>query len=370
MQFGIGVIGATGFIGTPYRQEIRDSHDDVRIVALCARRQDRLEQARAEDGAELITDDWRQVVAHPSVNLVLVLTPDALHMDPVMACAQQRKHLLCEKPLGADASQAHTMWQAVQAAGIGHFVPYWTRYVASFQRARKLVHEGRLGEIRAFVYRWHNPRPISMPFTWRDDAALSAAGSIADVGSHAYDTLRYILGQEAKRVLASTGVIMPAKPDLGNIDLSEALTWGEENQAALGPTRKGSVPDFGQVILEYSSGLVGSMTVSHAGYLRKGFAPELELHGTLGSLSVDRLKGELHFADSPNPACQLETVTDNGIGNRFQQYVFPGIRDHIAGTISSHPGMEDGWRVQVFTDAVVASAKRGGWVELREIEKI
>ena len=39
-----------------------------------------------------------------------------------------------------------------------------------------------------------------MPFTWRDDAALSSAGSIADVGSHAYDTVRWILGDNAKRV--------------------------------------------------------------------------------------------------------------------------------------------------------------------------
>ena len=367
MEFGIGVIGATGFIGTPYRQEIRDSGDDVRVVALCARRQDRLERAGAEDGAELLASDWQQVVEHPDVNLVLVLTPDALHFDPVMASAQLGKHLVCEKPLGTDVRQARTMWQAVQAAGVAHFVPYWTRYVPAFRRARELVREGRLGKLRAFVYRWHNPRPLSMPFTWRDDATLSSAGSIADVGSHAYDTLRFILGEEAQRVLAHTKVVMPAKPDLGAIDLSEALSWGEEHQSSSQPTRKGTVPDYGQVSLDYASGMVGSITVSHASYLRKGFGPELELHGTLGSLSVDRIAGELRFADSPEPARQLETVEDSGFGNRFQKHVFPALRDRIAGKESLHPGMEDGWRVQIFTDAVVASAQRGGWVKLAEV---
>ena len=57
--------------------------------------------------------------------------------------------------------------------------------------AREVLDSGVLGEIRGVVYRWHNPRPMDMPLTWRDDDSLSAAGSIADGGSHAYDTLRW-----------------------------------------------------------------------------------------------------------------------------------------------------------------------------------
>ncbi len=140
MRFGIGIIGATGYIGTPYRAEIRESNDEnARILALCARRQDRLAAAGEEDGAELLTDNWHKVVEHPDVNLVLVLTPDALHYEPVMACAELNKHVLCEKPVGTSVAQAHAMWQAVHVAGLGHFVPFWTRYVPSFQRARQLV---------------------------------------------------------------------------------------------------------------------------------------------------------------------------------------------------------------------------------------
>ena len=46
MKFGIGVIGATGYIGTPYRKEIRETPDAARIVALCARRRNRMEEAQ------------------------------------------------------------------------------------------------------------------------------------------------------------------------------------------------------------------------------------------------------------------------------------------------------------------------------------
>jgi len=45
MKFHVGVIGATGYIGTPYREEMRGAPDAARIVALCARRHDRLQAA-------------------------------------------------------------------------------------------------------------------------------------------------------------------------------------------------------------------------------------------------------------------------------------------------------------------------------------
>ena len=45
MKFKVGVIGATGYIGTPYRSEIREATGDAEIVALCARRRDRLKVA-------------------------------------------------------------------------------------------------------------------------------------------------------------------------------------------------------------------------------------------------------------------------------------------------------------------------------------
>lgn len=368
MAYRVGVIGATGYIGTPYRREIREASQDARIVALCARRQDRLARAAEEDGATLITRDWRQVVECPDVNLVLVLTPDALHFDPVLASIELGKQVLCEKPVGKNVLEASTLWQAARDKSLASFVPYWTRYVPAFRRARQLVSEGRLGNVRSVIYRWHNPRPLHMPFTWRDDAELSSAGSIADVGSHAYDTICFILSQEAKRVLTHAEVVMPAKRDAGDIDLAEAISVGERG----GPgdaarSRKGSVPDYAQVAVELQDGAVASILLSHASYLRKGFAPELELHGTKGSLSVDRVRGELRWADSSEPAELLETIEHDGSCNRFENYVFPAL-EQSPHDGAEHPDLKQGWRVQRFTDAALLSARRRTWVDLDEFD--
>ncbi len=370
MKFQVGVIGATGFIGTPYRAEIRDSADDASIVALCARRQDRLAAAAKEDGAALATDDWRKVVEHPDVNLLVVATPDALHYDAVMACAKLGKHVVCEKPVGANAREAFEMWAAYRDKRLGHFVPFWTRYVPVFRRAREIVTAGKLGDIKAAIYRWHNPRPAAMPFTWRDDATLSAAGSIADVGSHAYDTVRWILGDEAQRVFAHADVITAAKPEIGAVDLAEALDWGGSHSAAdaCGKLRKGTAYDYATIAWEFNGGAVGALVLSHAPYIRKGLAPELELHGSEASLAVDRIDSTISILRSGEETVQQEAIADPGFGNRFAKHVFPAIRQRIAGGGSDHPGLDDGWRVQVFTTAAVRSAKSGAWIELSSID--
>ena len=372
MRFGLGIIGATGYIGTPYRAEIRQSPDDAKIVALCARRQDRLAAAAKEDGAELATSDWREVVEHPDVNLVLVLTPDALHFEPAMACAGLGKHLFCEKPVGMNVDEAAKIWQAYRGTQLGHFVPYWTRYVPIFQRARQLVAEGQLGEIKAVVYRWHNPRPASMPFTWRDDATLSSAGTVADVGSHAYDMLRWILGEEARRVQAHADVITAAKPDLGDVDLQEALDWGGTHQHGEAERHcKGTAFDYANIAMEFCSGAVGTMVLSHATYLRKALAPELELHGTEASLAVDRIRWRIVMTRPGSDETEIvDTLPFDNFGNRFAQHVFPALRERASGADCGHPGLEDGWRVQLFTDAVALSAKRRTWVELAELQTI
>ena len=138
--FRIGILGATGYIGAPYRQEIRES-DDAQIIALCARRPEPLANAAAEDHAQLATSDWREVVDHPEVNLLIVATPDALHHEAVLACAEADKHLFCEKPVGVNAEEARTMRDAFRSRPqLATYVPFWTRYVGVFSEARKVIH--------------------------------------------------------------------------------------------------------------------------------------------------------------------------------------------------------------------------------------
>jgi len=365
---GVGVLGATGYIGEPYRAEMRQC-DGVRIIAVCARRKEPLQRAALEDGADLATDDWRQVIEHPDVNYVVVGTPDALHYEAVMAAAAAGKHLFCEKPLAMNVGEAREMLQAyLDKETLAHFVPLWTRWSPGFVAAKELIEGGAIGEVKAVIYRWHNPRPADMALTWRDDPTLSSSGTIADVGSHAYDTVRWIIGKDAIRVLAHADTITPAKLDFGNVNLTEALECGGQGTDGVS-SRKGNTVDYASIAWEFEGGVVGSIVLSHAPFLRRGLVPELELHGTEASLTVDRFHGKVTIGRPDNSVEVVKEVDPGGfdIGNRFEKWVIPALREVMGGKSQLEvdaPNLVDGLKAQLFTDASLKSSKTGEWVDV------
>ena len=368
MQFKVGILGATGYIGTPYRSEIRGAAEDATIIALCARRKALLEQAGQEDGALLVTTKWQEVVEHPEVNLVLVATPDLFHHEAVLAAAAAGKHMICEKPVGMNVAEAEAMWAVYRDSGLASFVPFWTRYLPCFVKAREMVQAGDLGTIKSLFYRWFNPRPAALPFTWRDDTSVSSAGSIADMGSHAYDMIRWILGQEAVRVLVHAKVLTPPKPDLGEVNLTEALEWGSGHELKnAATTRLASANDYASIDFELDTGTVGTLVLSHATYIRKGLAPDLELHGSEGSLAIDRTTGSVTLVRPEAAPELLVTLPVDKLPNRFKEFVFPALRSQLESGTVDHPHLADGLKAQRFTDAAALSAQRGTWVQLAEV---
>ena len=133
-KFKVAVLGAAGYIGSPYRNEIRECPDQAEIVGLCGRRLDRLKACAAEDGDVFFSDDWQAVLDRDGLNLVLVCTPDAFHYEAVMECARRGIHVLCEKPVGINAAEAKQMLDAYVDKRLAHFVPFWTRYADAFRK--------------------------------------------------------------------------------------------------------------------------------------------------------------------------------------------------------------------------------------------
>src|SRR6185503_18254360 len=114
---------------------------------------------------------------------------------------------------------------------------------------------------------------------------------------------------EAVRVLAHADVLTPPKPDLGGINLDEALKWGQAHQAGEAErNRKGTAFDYATIAFELENQAAGALVLSHAPYLRKGLAPELELHGTRASLAVDRVAGTLSLVRPGQSPELLATV--------------------------------------------------------------
>ena len=94
------------------------------LKAACARNAERVQAFADTWGYESIETDWRALVAREDIDAVDICTPNNLHKEIALACAEAGKMILCEKPLSMDAAEGEEMCAAVEAAGVPNIVWY------------------------------------------------------------------------------------------------------------------------------------------------------------------------------------------------------------------------------------------------------
>ncbi|MBV8115902.1 MAG: Gfo/Idh/MocA family oxidoreductase [Silvibacterium sp.] len=137
--------------------------------------------------------------ASREIDSVFVVSPDALHLPHVKLAAKHGKAVLCEKPLGMNASEVEEMVAASETAGVRFGVAQNMRYNRSLELMRKWIAEGRIGKPvlahAEFAY-----SAAGSPRTWIYDPSLACGGPIGDVGIHCIDGLRFVLGTDVTAV--------------------------------------------------------------------------------------------------------------------------------------------------------------------------
>jgi predicted dehydrogenase len=127
------------------------------------------------------------------LDAVYIASPPAVHLEQALACADARKHVLCEKPLGRTVDEAEAMAATCHQAGVRLGTAFMMRFIAQHQAALKIIREGALGQPvfgRAQLSCWY---PV-IPGAWRQDPALSGGGSLIDMGGHCLDLLEMFFG--------------------------------------------------------------------------------------------------------------------------------------------------------------------------------
>jgi len=127
------------------------------------------------------------------IDAVYVATPANRHHEQVLRCAQARKHVLCEKPLGMTVEESHEMIAACRCAGVQLGCGFMMRFQSQNQKALKLIQDGKLGQPvygRAQLSCWYPP----LEGAWRQDPAQGGGGSLIDMGGHCIDLLEMFFG--------------------------------------------------------------------------------------------------------------------------------------------------------------------------------
>ena len=367
---GVALIGYA-FMGRAHSQAWRtvgaafDVPPIARRVIVGRDEQAVAEAARRLDWEEHATD-WREAITRDDVDIVDICTPGFLHAEIAIAALEAGKHVLCEKPLANDPTEAERMVEAARAArergqiaALGHTY----RRVPALAHARDLVAAGRLGEIRqiraSYLQDWLVDSEAGM--TWRLRKETAGSGALGDIGSHAIDQIQFVTGQQVTAVRGRLATMVPERP---GPDGPEPVT----------------VDDAAWATLELDGGAVASVEASR---MATGAKNELalEVYGTKGALRFDLERlDELWFLDATAPVAEqgfarvLVTEPEHpylegwwpqghilGWENAFTNQardLLLAVRDRDPAAYS--PDFEDGLALQRILDAVIASHRADG----------
>lgn len=191
-------------------------HPGFELVAIAGGRPERTREVAAELGVPNAYDDWRELIARETPDLVSIATPVDLHHPMMLAAVAAGCHVHCEKPTAMNLAQAVEMRDAARAAKRVAGINHEFRFLPARAHALALVRQGaigrpRRGEILGRYPIWHSATPPSRGWTWLSDASRGG-GILGALGSHHTDCLRLFFG-EPVTVLASVRTDQPRRVD-------------------------------------------------------------------------------------------------------------------------------------------------------------
>jgi predicted dehydrogenase len=370
-EIGVGLVGYK-FMGrahsNAYRQVGRffDLELSPRMRAICGRDEAGVRDAAASLGWEGYETDYRRLLERDDIDLVDVATPGDTHHEIAIAALEAGKHVLCEKPLANTVEESREMLDAARRAGTVNMVCFNYRRAPAVQLAKKLVEEGRLGEIRHWraVYLQDFILDPEFPLIWRFQREVAGSGALGDLGAHLVDLAHFLVGP-------ITGVVGTAETFIRERPLE-----GDGNER--GPV---TVDDAAAFLARFENGAMGTFEVTRLAPGRKN-RNSFEINGSKGSLVFDleRMNElQVYFEDDPQDAKGFRTAMVTEAEHPYAGAWWPpghiigyehtfvhtvkDLLDGITAGESPPPTFEDGYRCQAVLDAVERSVESGTWME-------
>ena len=356
---GIGIIG-TGFARTTQIPGFRDCMG-AKVVAIASHRRERAEAVAKEFGIEHVAHDWQELVAHNDVDLVSVVTPPSTHMEITLAALEQRKAVLCEKPMALNATEAARMAEKAKSAGVLALIDHELRFLNSRRVMRGMLQTGAVGSVRHcnYVFRSDYRSIGDRAWDWWSDAKMGG-GALGAIGSHVVDSFRWMLSTEVSKALGMLSTHITQRPEKANGGLREVTT---EDEAKLlfrftdGPHTQAATG-------------AASISVVESGK----YENRLEIYGTKGALMVEET-GELWLSPAGSGTwrpVQVEQdhmaqgMREGSWSRGFTAFSIAICEALRAGrtTVKDAATFDDGYRVQRVLDALRASNESGCWVTI------
>jgi predicted dehydrogenase len=190
----IGLLAAAR-ISPPAMVEPARRVDGVELVAVAARDLARATAAAQDWDVPTAYGSYEELVADPSLDAIYVATPAALHRAWTVAALATGKHVLCEKPLAANAPEAQVMVEAAVAHDRLLMEAFHWRYHPLVGQMREVLGSGRIGTVRHLDAAFELPDGHIPRSDIRWDLRLGG-GALMDLGCYPVQWVRWAVGEE------------------------------------------------------------------------------------------------------------------------------------------------------------------------------
>lgn len=135
-------------------------------------------------------------LTRPEIDAVVLTTPNLLHEEQVIACAEAGKHVFCEKPLGLTAASARRSTAAVEKAGLQLGIGHERRFEPAMVSLKNAIDKGELGTIMHAEAAFSHDKLIHVPKgDWRTSKSVAPAAGMTGMGIHLTDLLISFFGR-------------------------------------------------------------------------------------------------------------------------------------------------------------------------------
>jgi predicted dehydrogenase len=361
----MGLVGA-GFVGPHHVDAVRRI-PFARVVGVAGSSAASGKNKAAALGIERSYASYQELIADPDIQVVHNATPNHLHFEVNAAVIKAGKHIISDKPLGMNGSEARALLDLANAKEVFHGVTFNYRGNPLVQHARAAIAGGEIGAPR-FVHGHYLQDWLlkDTDYSWRLEPDRNGpAQALGDIGSHWCDLAEHVTGCRITRVLA---------------DITSAV-----------PVRQGKkmqLEDLASILLRFDNGARGSFSVAQIAAGHKNDLV-LEVNGASKSMRWrQEAQNELWIGerDHASQLLQKDPNLMNAAGRDIA--ILPGghqegwsdafsalvraMYGHIAAWQGAKtrispmvPTFADGYRCNVIIDAILASAKAGGvWTEV------
>jgi 1,5-anhydro-D-fructose reductase (1,5-anhydro-D-mannitol-forming) len=192
-----------------------------------------------------------ELLADGAIEIVYIATPNALHAEQVIAAAAAGKQIFCDKPLATSVAEAEKAVDACNNAGVALGINFQTRHHQGMSEIRDALAAGEIGA--PLIVQCEVSAGRGELRGWRRDPGLAGLGAMNNIGVHAYDVLRFLLGAE----IVEATVLTDATDDQP-LELAALALFRFDN---------------------------GTLAYVNANQTTPRFEPDLTIHGTEGRIS-------------------------------------------------------------------------------------